>query len=221
MSDSQLYNPTAFRSDDRALLGRIIERIVFGTLICNGADGPRASHVPFRLERDGSAKLTLHAHLARPNDHWRLLDDAPVLVIFQGPAYYVSPSWYASKAVTGKVVPTWNYVVVHGRGRARVWHDPERLRDLVTALTDRQETHRDAPWAVDDAPADYLEAMLKQIVGVTIELESLEGKLKLGQNRSAADRAGLAAGLAAEHPDVTAALAALMEPPAGGHESFP
>jgi transcriptional regulator len=208
MSDSRLYNPAAFKNDEPDLLADVIEHIVFGTLICNGADGPTASHLPFRLERGGSGKGTLHAHLARPNDHWQSLDATPVLVIFQGPAYYVSPSWYPTKAVTGKVVPTWNYVVVHARGRARVWHDPERLRELVTALTNHQGFGREAPWAVDDAPADYLATMLANIVGVSIELTSLEGKFKLGQNRSAADRSGLAAGLAAERPDVAAALAA-------------
>ena len=209
MSDRRLYNPSAFRSDDDHRLAQVIERTVFGTLISSGADGPRASHLPFLL-RGASGGRILRAHLARANDHWSLLDDAPVLVIFHGPAHYVSPGWYASKAQTGKVVPTWNYVVVHARGRARVWHDTQRLRSLVEDLTDHMERNRAAPWAVDDAPADYLARMTAQIVGVDIELEQLEGKFKLGQNRSAEDRASLAMGLAAERPDVAAALAELL-----------
>jgi transcriptional regulator len=210
MSDGRLYNPPAFRSDDADLLCRLIDRIVFGALISNGADGPRVSHLPFRLECVEPDRVVLHAHLARANDHWRSLDGASALALFQGPHYYVSPSWYPSKATTGKVVPTWNYVVVHARGRVSVWHDADRLRALVTALTDRQEDARDTPWAVDDAPADYTASMLGHIVGVSVEVESLEGKLKLGQNRSAADRDGLAAGVSAECPAVATALAELL-----------
>ncbi|MFU8814609.1 MAG: FMN-binding negative transcriptional regulator [Pseudomonadales bacterium] len=210
MSDSRLYNPSAFRSDDDNLLAQVIDGTVFGSLISNGADGPRASHLPFLLRDSASGGRLLRAHLARANDHWKLLHDAPVLAIFHGPAHYVSPGWYASKTDTGKVVPTWNYMVVHARGRARVWHDAQRLRALVEDLTDHMERNRAAPWAVDDAPADYLARMTAQIVGVDIELEQLEGKFKLGQNRSAEDRASLAMGLAAERLDVAAALAELL-----------
>jgi transcriptional regulator len=205
-----MYNPTAFRHDDPDRLAAFVDSAVFGTLVSNGADGPRASHLPFLLERAATGSGTLRAHLARANDHWTLLDGAPVLVIFHGPEHYVTPSWYASKAKTGKVVPTWNYVVVHARGRARIWSDADRLRNLVAALTDHMESARAAPWHVDDAPDDYVTALLEHVVGIDIELESLEGKFKLGQNRAAEDRASLAAGLASEMPAVAAAVAEFL-----------
>lgn len=201
-----MYNPPAFRRDDRDQLADFIDTTVFGTLISNGADGPRVTHLPFLLARPAAAPRTLRCHMARANDHWRLLDAAPVVAIFQGPEHYVTPSWYASKAQTAMVVPTWNYVVVHARGRARVVSDPESLRDLVATLTDHMESGRAAPWRVDDAPADYVATLLEHIVGIEIEIESLEGKFKLGQNRAAEDQASLAVGLAREMPEVAAAL---------------
>jgi transcriptional regulator len=204
-----LYNPAAFRRDDPDLLASVVDAVGFGALICNGPDGPLASHLPLLLIRDAGRTL-LRAHLARQNGHWRSLDGASVLVVFQGPDHYVSPGWYPSKGETGKVVPTWNYVVVHARGIARVWHDAARLRDLVAALTDRHERQRAEPWRVDDAPADYTATLLEHIVGVDVEVTGLEGKFKLGQNRTSADRAGVAAGLGAERPEVAAALEQLM-----------
>ena len=209
-----LYNPASFRVDDAAHLGRIIDATVFGILLSNGPEGPRASHVPFLLERQAGPHGTLRAHLARVNEHWQGLDGEPALVIFNGPQHYVTPSWYASKAETGRVVPTWNYVVVHVRGRAHVHQDRPRLRALVEALTGRMEAPRAEPWRVDDAPAEYVERMLDQIVGVDLPIERLEGKLKVGQNRSRDDRASLAAGLARERPEVSRALSRLA--PAGG-----
>lgn len=211
-----MYNPSDFRIGDPRVLGDVIDATVFATLVSNGPDGPRASHLPVLLTRAAGTLGMLRAHLARGNDHWRSLDGEPVLVMFQGPQHYVSPSWYPSKATTGKVVPTWNYVTVHVRGRARVHEDGARLRDLVGALTARMESTRDQPWAVEDAPADFVARMLGQIVGVEVDVEHLEGKFKLGQNRSAADRAGLDAGLAAELPETLAALRRLPAPEGDG-----
>ncbi len=202
-----LYNPEAFRVDDRAVLSDVIDQQVFATLVSNGADGPNASHLPVLLDRTAGPRGTLRAHLARANGHWRALDGEPVLVVFQGPDHYVTPSWYPSKADGGKVVPTWNYVVVHARGRAAIRHDPEHLRRLVGALTGRMESARAEPWSVDDAPADFIDRMLAQIVGLDVEIESLEGKFKLGQNRPEADRAGLAAGIESELASTALALA--------------
>lgn len=211
MSAGAFYNPASFRVDDPALLGDCIDALVFAALLSNGPDGPRASHLPLLLDRANGG--TLRGHLARANGHADGLDGEPALVIFQGPAHYVSPAWYPSKAETGKVVPTWNYVVIHARGPVRLRHDPDWLHGLVADLTDRMEHDRQAPWAVSDAPADYTDTMLGHIVGVEIALTSLVGKFKLGQNRSAADRAGLAAGLAAGQPEVHAALRRLPGTP--------
>jgi transcriptional regulator len=139
-----------------------------------------------------------------------LQDGAQALVIFAGAEAYVSPGFYPSKAEHGKVVPTWNYVAVHAYGTAEVFTDADRLRDLVSALTDRHEAGRNNPWKVADAPAEYIDAMLKAIVGFALPIERLEGKRKLSQNRSTADIAGVREGLAAS-PDVhDQALAHLM-----------
>ena len=141
----------------------------------------------------------LVGHLARANAHWRrIVDGSPALAIVTGPDTYVSPSWYASKAEHGKVVPTWNYSVVHLRGRVAVHDDASWVRELVTRLTDRHEQPRPEPWSVTDAPADYVDKNLRPIVGVELLVSSVEAKAKLSQNRSDEDRAGVAAGLAAD-----------------------
>lgn len=215
MSPAGFYNPQAFRLEDPAQLGRIIDATVFGTLVSNGDDGPRASHVPFLLDPEAGSRGTLRAHLARANEHWRHLDGQPALVVFHGPQHYVTPTWYASKAEHGRVVPTWNYVLVHVRGLVKTYQDPARLRALVEALTDHMEKSRAAPWHVDDAPVDFVDRMIGQIVGLDLEISQLEGKLKLGQNRSTSDRTSLAAGLARELPELAAQLAALPEINAG------
>lgn len=215
MTDAVFYNPRHFRSDDPATLARVIEAVGFGTLVTAGVGGLHVSHAPFLLQPATVADQTagfgvLQAHLARANDHWRVLDGAEALVIFRGPDFYVSPSWYASKRETGRVVPTWNYVVVHARGIARTFDEPEQLRARVEALTDHHESGRSAPWRVDDAPPDYLRQLLGHIVGVDIVLTGLEGKFKLGQNRSDDDRTSLDSALEAERPDVAAALRGLF-----------
>src|SRR6185312_617882 len=149
----------------------------------------------------------LRGHLARANGQLQALrEGAQALVIFQGPQAYVSPSWYATKAETHKVVPTWNYVAVHGWGAPRVIDDAAWLRGLIGRLTRAQEQGRAEPWAVADAPEDYIAAQIRGIVGLEIPIDRTEGKWKASQNRSDADRAGVAAGLG-EHP-----MAGLVRP---------
>ena len=150
----------------------------------------------------------------RANPAWReAAFDNSALVVFQGPHGYVSPAWYPAKAEHGKVVPTWNYVMVQARGRLRAIDDPAWLLQLVTRLTERHETPRSAPWAVSDAPADYVQTMLRAIVGIELELTSLSGKWKVTQNRPAADRAGVVDGLKRVGDDAAMALAAQVERP--------
>jgi transcriptional regulator len=163
-----------------------------------GEDGlPDATFLPVLWEGD-----RLVGHVARANAHWRrIVDGSPALAIVTGPDTYVSPSWYATKAEHGKVVPTWNYSVVHLRGRVVVHDDPEWVRGLVSRLTDRHESDRDERWHVTDAPDDYIAKNLRPIVGVELVVESVEAKAKLSQNRSDEDRAGVAAGLAADGRD--------------------
>jgi len=193
-----MYLPASFRQDDLATLHQQILDCRLATVVSQGANGLQASHLPLLLEPDEGQYGTLYGHFARANPHWRDLEGgAEALVIFQGPEAYISPSWYPAKAEHGKVVPTWNYIAVHAQGRAELFDEPERLLQLVSRLSQRHEAGRAQPWAVNDAPRDYLDAMLRAIVGFALPIERLEGKWKLGQNRSAADQAGVRAGLGA------------------------
>lgn len=203
-----MYLPEAFREDRAPVLRELIRAHPLGLLITHGAGGLSVSPVPFALHDDGGPFGTLRAHLARANPQWRDLDgEAEALVAFPGPQAYVTPSWYATKAETGRVVPTWNYVLVEARGPARAVEDAGWLRTQVEGLTAAREAGRPAPWAVADAPAPFVEAQLRGIVGVEIPLAALTGKWKASQNRSEADREGVAGGLAAEGE---AALAGLV-----------
>ena len=175
-------------------------------LVTAGPGGLMANPAPMQAIEAGET-LFLRAHLARANPQWReIAAGAEVLAIFEGRDFYVSPSWYATKAETHKVVPTWNYVTVQARGMARIDESPEWLRAQVGALTDAQEAGRAEPWAVTDAPADFIAMQMRAIVGVEIEVTALTGKFKLSQNRSEADRAGVRDGVGATDP----ALAALL-----------
>ena len=197
MPDASLYLPT-FNVMDSADVRDFVSAVGTAQLVTVGEDGvPDATFLPVLWEGD-----RLVGHLARANAHWqRIVDGAPALAIVMGADSYISPSWYAAKAEHGKVVPTWNYSVVHLRGRVAVHDDADWVRGLVTRLTDHHEQPRAEPWAVTDAPADYLEKNLRPIVGVEIVLDSVEAKAKLSQNRSEEDRAGVAAGLTADGRD--------------------
>jgi transcriptional regulator len=195
-----MYNPPQFREERPEILAEAIRRIAFATLVSEGQNGLIANHLPFLLDME---RGVLRGHVARANPVWKdARTDREALVIFLGPDAYITPSWYATKAQTGKVVPTWNYLTVHARGRLEFFDDAERLRALVSDLTDRHEGERAQPWAVSDAPCDYIDTMLRAIVGVELRITRLEGKWKMSQNRDAADREGVRAGLGAEKPDV-------------------
>ena len=184
-----MYTPAHFRMDDEERLFDFIERHPLGLLITGGAAGLLANPVPMLVDREAR---TLRGHVARANPVWGEFETGrPVLAVFQGPDHYVTPAWYATKQETGKVVPTWNYMMAQATGTARAIHDPAWLRALVGDLTDRHEAARPAPWAVDDAPADFIEGQLRAIVGFEISIASLTGKFKISQNRSAADQAGV------------------------------
>lgn len=210
-----MYLPAHFAESRADVLRELIRAHPLGLLVTrNDADGIDADSIPFVLDAvDGSdAPGILRAHVARANPLWRnARTDVDSLVVFQGAEGYVSPAWYASKAEHGKVVPTWNYTMVQARGRLRIVDDAPWLRAFVTRLTDRHEAARAEPWAVSDAPADYVDVMLRAIVGIEIEVTSLLGKRKMSQNRSAADRAGVAAGLRREHGDAGQAHAVEVE----------
>jgi transcriptional regulator len=207
-----MYTPQHFAESRTEVLHELIRRHPLGALIAATPDGVEASHVPFEIDAGSDAHGVLRCHLARANPLWKSLDAATQsLVIFQGEDSYISPAWYAAKQQHGKVVPTWNYIVVHAYGKPRVIHDAEWLRTLVTQLTSRHEAGRADPWRVTDAPADYVDKMLQAIVGVEIEIKRLTGSWKLSQNRSAADRQGVVRGLAASSSPIDAAMAQLVE----------
>jgi transcriptional regulator len=194
-----MYLPSHFEEKRPEVLGEMLRAHPLGLLVTQDATGDMAANaIPFLLDADpAGGPGILRAHVARANPLWReARGDIDSLVVFQGPQAYISPSFYPSKAEHGKVVPTWNYVMVQARGKLRAIDDADWLRTFVTRLTERHETPRADPWAVSDAPADYITTMLRAIVGIEIALTSLSGKWKVSQNRSAADREGVARGLA-------------------------
>ena len=194
-----MYLPKHFEESRAEVLHELIRTHPLGLLVTLADAGLQANPVPFMLDADpAGGPGVLRAHVARANPLWReTRSDVEVLVVFQGPQAYVSPSWYPSKAEHGKVVPTWNYVMVQARGTLRAIDDPAWVRAFVTRLTTRHEAVQAKPWAVADAPPDYIEATARAIVGLEITLSALVGKWKVSQNRSAADRAGVASGLRA------------------------
>jgi transcriptional regulator len=207
-----MYLPAHFEETRTDVLHALIRSRPLGTLITLDAGGTlQANPIPFLIDPGPGAHGTLRGHVARANPLWReTRGDLDALVVFQGAQSYISPGWYPAKAEHGKVVPTWNYVVVQARGRLRAIDDEAWVRALVARLTDRFESVQPKPWAVADAPADYIATMLRAIVGIEIELGSLVGKWKVSQNRSAADRSGVAAGLAALATQENDAQAAAM-----------
>lgn len=194
-----MYVPTHFKEDDVCKLQQYIRDYGFGLLVVADGDGVEANHVPFYLSVSEEGSLgCLHCHLARSNPVWqRLLAGARVLAVFQGPDAYISPSWYKTKAETGKVVPTWNYLAVHAEGSARMIEDPIWLQHHLRQLTDQHESTMRTPWSVDDAPTDFTERLMQAIVGVEVKIESLTGKLKASQNQPERNRAGVKAALEA------------------------
>jgi transcriptional regulator len=190
-----MYTPPFNRADDETELRDFAAAVRVGWLVTSRAGAaPAATLLPFVWTGD-----SVVAHFAKANPHWREIEgDSPALLIVTGPDAYVSPSWYLAKAEHGKVVPTWNYSAVHLTGTARVHDDPEWLRAAVTELTDQHEGARDESWKVGDAPAPYIEGQLRGIVGVELTVTGVEGKAKLSQNRSDADRTGVVDGLRAD-----------------------
>jgi transcriptional regulator len=214
-----MYNPPAFRETDTPSLHGLIRAARLAILVSPGADGalPEATHLPLMLDAAEGSLGTLHGHLARANPHAAALRrSGRALVIFSGPEAYVSPSLYVSKREHGKVVPTWNYVAVHAACEVEVYDDAARLHAVVSRLTDHHEAPRAERWAVTDAPETFVAGQLKGIFGLVLRITALEGKRKLSQNRSEADRGGVRAGLAASEVAEDRAVAAAMGGPGPG-----
>lgn len=203
-----MYLPSHFEETRVEVLHRLIREHPLGTLVTLGSEGLNADHVPFEVEAAPAPFGKLRGHVARGNPVWRdFSKDLEALLVFQGPQAYITPSWYPTKRETGKVVPTYNYIVVHAYGALRAIEDRAWLRGLVERLTNRHEAGRPQPWKVADAPEDYIETMLGAIVGIEITVTRLVGKWKASQNRPPADRDGVVRGLAGSDDADAAAMA--------------
>jgi transcriptional regulator len=204
-----MYAPSHFDETRLDVMHALIDTHPLGTLVMHGANGLGADHIPFEIAAatDDAPFGVLRGHVARANPLWRQ-DGQAALVVFQGPEAYVSPAFYAEKAISGKVVPTWNYATVHAHGTLRAIEDPAWLIALLVRLTNRHEGARGTPWSVHDAPRAFIDQLLNAIVGIEIPIERLQGKWKVSQNRSQQDQISILAGLA-EDPE-GAAIAGMM-----------
>lgn len=191
-----VYTPPAFSDQDVESIRATIRAARLANLVTATAGGPLVTPLPLFLDEAEGGHGVLYGHIAKANPHWRSVPIGEGLAVFMGPEAYITPSWYAAKRETGKVVPTWNYVAVHAHGPVEFFHEPERLIAVVTRLTNLHEESRVQPWQVSDAPDEYVAAQLRGIVGIRMPITRLEGKKKMSQNRSEADRRGVAAGLA-------------------------
>jgi transcriptional regulator len=207
-----MYQPAhgKFKVEDPAALLTELCAVVPATLVTHGPAGFRASILPMLFDVADGPSGTLRGHLARGNPHWREIGEGTeALAIFDGPEAYISPAWYEEKRLTGKVVPTWNYVTIQAHGTITLRHEPEWLIPHVGRLVERHEAGRDEPWALSDAPSDYVATQARAIVGLELRITRLEAKAKLSQNRSAADIDGAIDGLASGTPEERAVAAAM------------
>lgn len=205
-----MYLPAHFAESRPEVLHALLREQPFATLVAQGPDGLTADHLPLHLAPEIGVFGALQGHVARANPLWQKSADAQVLAIFHGPQAYVTPSWYETKREHGRAVPTWNYVVVHARGRLRVINDPAWLRQQLEALVTRHEAGFAEPWQIADAPADYIEKMLAAVVGIEIVITDLSGKWKVSQNQPAINRAGVVAGLQQQATDSALGMAELV-----------
>jgi transcriptional regulator len=208
-----MYQPTHgnFREERLEVQHALIRAHPFGAMVTLGPDGMVANHFPFVLDAGASRLGTLRAHMARANGQWKDLDGSQeALAIFQGPHSYITPAWYPAKAETGKVVPTWNYALVHVYGRPRMIHDQDWLLRHVTELSDQEEASRPVPWQVADSPEEYVAALAKAIVGIELEIVRIEGKWKLSQNQPEPAREGVVRGLTTRGDERSLAMAGLV-----------
>ena len=205
-----MYIPPAFREADISTMHQIIHAAGLANFVTATPEGPVCTPLPFYLEEDEGEQGVLYGHMARANDQWQQKMIGEGLALFSGPDAYISPSWYPNKRETGKDVPTWNYVAVHAYGPVEFFEERDRLLEVVSRLSDIHETGRPEPWAVSDAPIDYVNALLKGIVGLRMPIHRLEGKRKLSQNRNIADRLGVRSGLSESIEQGDHAIAALI-----------
>ena len=208
-----MYLPAHFEETRPEVLHRLVSEQPLATWVVQSGAGLLVNHIPFLLDAGRGPHGTLVGHVARANPVWQSL--GPSVAVFQGPQAYISPSWYPSKGAHGKVVPTWNYAVVHAHGTPRAIESRDAVLSIVTRLTQAHEGGSAVPWSVTDAPADFIDQMLKAIVGIEIPIERWVGKWKVSQNRSVPDRLGTVAGLQQRGDPESLAMAALVPTEAG------
>lgn len=206
-----MYNPSHFVENRADVLGALLKAHPLATLVTLSHEGLVANYIPLVLRQDGTAFGTLVGHVARANPVWSATDlGVNALACFQGPQVYISPSLYATKQEHGKVVPTWNYVAVQASGPLTIHDDADWIRAQVTELTQQQEAHRKAPWAVDDAPRSYTDTMIRALVGISIPVVAMTGKWKVSQNQPPINRTSVAEGLSQSPQETSQLMAALV-----------
>jgi transcriptional regulator len=207
-----MYIPRHNEENRVPVMHELIVSRPLGTLVTLGASGLFASHIPMILEDDGTKFGVLKGHISRANPQWRdLVPTVDALAIFAGHQHYITPNWYPETKEHGKVVPTWNYVVVHAYGPLKVIHDSHWLLTNVEKLTNTHEAASPVPWKVSDAPADFIKSQLKGIVGLELTIQRLEGKWKVSQNRTERERNGVIDGLAKLNTPESLAMRGLLE----------
>jgi transcriptional regulator len=207
-----MYIPKQFEVTDLSTLHKLISDHPLGTWVTIADGNLEANHIPFVIDVGNGPLGTLQCHVARSNPVWQTIShQLPSLVIFSGPNAYVSPTWYPSKSEHGRVVPTWNYAVVHVSGRPRVVDEPKWILEHVSLLTETHESRRANPWSVKDAPESFLNGLTQAIVGIEISIDSIKGKWKVSQNRSEADRDGVALALSHQSNSAAKEMAELVE----------
>jgi transcriptional regulator len=214
-----MYSPAHFQEDRPSALIGLMEAHPLGSIVCNTPTGLVADHVPLfhAPEPNGLGKLI--GHVAKNNPLWRILPEHELLVIFQGPSAYISPNWYASKHPEGKVVPTWNYAVVHAYCTLKAIQEPAKKLDIVSALTDRHESNQPHPWHVSDAPSEFIEHLLDHIVGVELTINRLQGKWKVSQNQSTANQDSVIVGLQTHGAETENQMAMLVKAYQSGNQN--
>jgi transcriptional regulator len=206
-----MYTPPAFAETRVDIMHELMRAHPFAALVTVSSEGLMATHIPLVLHAEGSEFGVLRGHMARANSQWsERIESTDALVIFSGPHQYISPSWYPTRQEDGRVVPTWNYAVVHAYGPLTLHHDMAWLLPHLNSLVTQHEAKFERPWSVADAPADYIEHQTGGIVGIEIAIRRLEGKWKLSQNRSDRDRQGVIGGLAKQDTAESAAMRTLM-----------
>ena len=206
-----MYIPKFNEETRISVLDHLMRSHPLASLVTMGSSGLFATHLPFVLLRESDTHAFLRGHLSRANRQWREYDaSVSALAIFAGHQHYITPNWYPEKAATGKVVPTWNYAVVHAYGALKIIEDPAWLLSHLNSLTDTHEASTATPWSMSDAPADYIESIARGIVGIELTIERLEGKWKVSQNQTEPTRVSVAEGLAALDTEASIAMCALV-----------